>query len=102
MKKLISVVTVIYNSENLIERAIKSIIGQSSLSSIEFMIIDGNSSDRTLDIIAKYKNKIDIIVSEPDNGIYDAMNKAIRLASGSLDKFYECGRYFLYGYEEIC
>ncbi|MFV9972705.1 MAG: glycosyltransferase family 2 protein [Francisella endosymbiont of Hyalomma asiaticum] len=94
MKKLISVVTVVYNSENLIERTIKSVIEQSSLSSIEFIIIDGNSSDRTLDIIAKYKNKIDIVVSEPDNGIYDAMNKAIRLASGVWINFMNAGDTF--------
>lgn len=78
---LISIVTVVYNGEKFIESAIQSIIEQ-TYKNIEYIIVDGNSTDSTLDIIKKYDNKIDYWLSENDTGIYDAMNKGISLCNG--------------------
>lgn len=81
MKK-ITIVTVCYNSGKTIERCIKSIVRQID-DDIEYLIIDGKSTDNTLDIINKYKSKYDIkVISETDNGIYDAMNKGVKNSSG--------------------
>lgn len=79
----ISIITVSYNSEKTIEETISSVISQ-SYPFIEYIIIDGKSTDGTLDIIKKYSGKISKIVSEKDNGIYDAMNKGIKLSSGDI------------------
>ena len=76
----ISVVTVCYNAQDTIQRTIDSVLSQ-SYQDIEYIIIDGESSDDTLDIVDRYKDKIKII-SEPDNGLYDAMNKGVKLATG--------------------
>jgi glycosyltransferase involved in cell wall biosynthesis len=95
-KPLISVITVVYNGASCLEQAIKSVLNQ-DYDNIEYLIIDGGSSDETLDIIRKYEERIDYWISESDNGIYDAMNKGIRLASGVLigllnsDDWYEQG-----------
>ena len=62
------------NSEKKIERTIQSVLSQ-SYNNIEYIIIDGGSTDGTLDIVNKYKNKVSYIISERDNGIYDAFNK---------------------------
>lgn len=79
---LISVITVVYNGAKYLEETILSILNQ-SYPNIEYIIIDGGSTDGTLDIIKKYENYIDYWISEPDNGIYDAMNKGISISNGS-------------------
>ena len=77
----ISIITVSYNAVATIEKTILSVINQ-SYSNIEYIIIDGGSTDDTLNIIKKYQEKIAYWVSEPDKGIYDAMNKGIEKATG--------------------
>lgn len=94
---LFSIITVCFNSQKTIERTIKSVLEQ-SCQDYEYIIVDGESTDRTLDIIRQYKplfkGKMKLI-SEPDQGIYDAMNKGIHAASGELigivnsDDYYE-------------
>ena len=80
-KPLITVITVVFNGAGTLERTILSVINQ-SYDNVEFIIIDGGSTDKTLDIIHKYEHAIDYWVSEPDQGIYDAFNKAVSCASG--------------------
>jgi len=79
----VSIITVAYNSDQTIEDTIKSVLSQ-DFSEIEYIIIDGGSTDRTIDIINRYKDKIATIVSEPDQGIYDGMNKGVALATGDI------------------
>src|SRR5690606_12581514 len=83
MNPKVSIITVCYNAEKFIESAIKSVINQ-TYSNIEYIIVDRNSKDKTLTIIENYKNQISQIISEPDKGIYDAMNKGVEKASGEL------------------
>jgi glycosyltransferase involved in cell wall biosynthesis len=78
---LITIVTVVYNGAADLERTILSVLGQ-TYKNIEYIVIDGGSTDETLGIIKQYGQRIDYWVSEPDLGIYDAMNKGIRLATG--------------------
>ncbi len=80
-KPLVSIITVVYNGEKYLEETIQSVINQ-TYDNVEYIIIDGGSTDGTLDIIKKYEDKIDYWVSEMDKGIYDAMNKGIAVASG--------------------
>ncbi len=80
-KPLISVITVVFNGEKYLEQTIQSVLNQ-TYDNVEYIIIDGGSTDRTLNIIREYDHALDYWVSEPDKGIYDAMNKGIRLANG--------------------
>lgn len=89
-KPLVSIITVVFNGEKDLEETILSVINQ-SYPNIEYIIIDGKSSDRTIDIIHKYNSKIDYWVSEPDRGIYDAMNKGIMAATGEIIGLINCG-----------
>ncbi len=82
----ISIITVVKNNDKSIRRCIESIQNQ-SFKNIQHIIIDGNSSDNTLSIINEYKDKISIIVTEEDDGIWDAMNKGINLATGDIIGF---------------
>ncbi len=86
----ISVVTVCYNAVNDIEKTILSVINQ-TYPNVEYLIIDGGSTDGTMDVVNKYKDKIDVIVSEPDKGIYDAMNKGAKLSRGIYVQFLNAG-----------
>ena len=80
-KPLITVITVVFNGEETLEETIASVINQ-SYDNVEYIIIDGESTDKTLDIIQKYDGVIDYWVSEKDKGIYDAMNKGLSLFLG--------------------
>jgi len=77
----ISIITVCFNARDTIEETFLSVTNQ-SYKNVELIVIDGGSTDGTLEIINKYKDKISYFVSEPDDGIYDAMNKGIKTASG--------------------
>jgi glycosyltransferase len=79
----VSVITVTYNSAATVEDTIKSVINQ-DYKNIEYIIIDAISKDNTLDIVSKYKDNIDLLVSEKDNGIYDAIAKGILKATGDI------------------
>lgn len=92
-KPLISIITVVYNGEKYLEETIQSVINQ-TYDNVEYIIIDGGSTDGTVDIIKKYEDKIDYWVSERDNGIYDAMNKGIDAASGVWLNFMNAGDWF--------
>lgn len=79
----ISLITVCYNAGHTIERSIRSVLAQ-SYKNIEFIVIDGSSTDNTMEIIHKYRHKLDFFLTEPDKGIYDAMNKGIKMATGDI------------------
>lgn len=89
-KPKFSIITVVKNNEGNISHTIKSIINQ-SFKNFEYLIIDGKSSDQTLKKIYKFKNKINLLLSEKDQGIYYAMNKALKLAKGEIIVFVNSG-----------
>lgn len=93
MNQSITVVTVVYNDKENIERTIQSVLNQ-TYKDIEYLVVDGKSTDGTLDIIKKYTNQISRIISETDKGIYDAMNKAIDLANSEWIIFMNSGDVF--------
>ncbi len=86
----VSIITITYNAELYLENTILSIVNQ-SCQDFEYIIIDGNSKDSTLEIIKKYQNHIHTHISEPDKGIYDAMNKGLTLAKGDFVWFMNAG-----------
>jgi glycosyltransferase involved in cell wall biosynthesis len=79
----VSIITVCFNSEKTIEDTLKSVQYQ-TYPNIEYIVIDGNSKDCTNEIVGKYKDVVSVHISEPDNGLYDAMNKGIKLATGDI------------------
>lgn len=92
-RPLVTVVTVVFNAVCFLEETILNVLGQ-SYDNVEYIIIDGGSSDGTLEIIKKYEEFIDYWVSAPDKGIYDAMNKAVDLAAGQWINFMNAGDSF--------
>lgn len=86
----ISIITICFNAEKIIEDTLKSVVNQ-TFTDIQYIVIDGGSTDSTLDILGKYKEKIDILISEPDNGIYNAMNKGIKFVEGDYILFLNAG-----------
>jgi glycosyltransferase involved in cell wall biosynthesis len=93
MKPTLSVITIVYNNERDIERTMLSVLSQ-TYQQIEYVVIDGASTDSTLDIIKRYENRIASLISEEDNGIYDAMNKGLKLATGDYVIFMNSGDEF--------
>ncbi len=79
----ISIITVVYNGERYIEETIRSVVAQ-SYNNYEYIIIDGSSTDKTLEIINKFESSINCLVSEPDDGMYDALFKGFALAHGEI------------------
>lgn len=79
----VSIITVCFNIAGTIEDSIKSVLSQ-DYKNIEYIVVDGGSTDGTLDIINRYRDKIAKVISEPDNGIYDAMNKGLRSSTGDI------------------
>ena len=94
----ISIITVCKNAEHAIERTMLSVVTQSCFAeNIEYLIIDGASTDKTVEIIKQYTNKYPIKwINEPDSGIYNAMNKGIKLASGDYLLFLNAGDYLIH------
>lgn len=88
-----TIVTVSYNCEHFIEKTIKSVVSQ-KFKDYEYIIVDGASNDSTLSIIEQYKHCVTTFISEPDKGIFDAMNKAIMLAKGEWVVFLNAGDVF--------
>lgn len=86
----ISIITVVYNAKDLLEETIKSVISQ-SYKNVEYLVIDGGSTDGTIEVIKEYEKDISYWISEPDNGIYDAMNKGTKLAHGDYVYFLGAG-----------
>ena len=108
MPPLISVVTICYNAKNDLEKTILSVLSQ-TYQDIEYIIIDGGSTDGTVDIIHKYSERLFYWISEPDKGIYDAMNKGMDRAPGSWINFMNAGDTFcdneviknIFGYNDL-
>jgi len=86
----LSVITVVYNNARDIERTIRSVIEQ-TYPQIEYVVVDGGSTDGTVDVIKRYSDRITRWVSEPDSGIYDAMNKGLAMATGDYVLFMNSG-----------
>ena len=80
---LVSIITVVYNNDKYIRDAIESVLSQ-DYSRIEHIVIDGGSTDVTIDIIKEYRDEISVFLSEPDEGIYDALNKGIVRSHGEI------------------
>ena len=90
LNPLISIITVVLNDEKNIENTIRSVIDQEH-KNIQYILVDGGSTDLTLEIINKYKDFINVLVTEKDQGIYDAFNKGLKLAKGDLIGFVNSG-----------
>ncbi len=89
-KVTLSIITVTYNAEKYVEQTIKSVLNQ-TFKDLEYLIVDGESTDRTLEIIGRYQDKIDQMISDKDSGVYDAMNKGLQMAHGEYILFLNAG-----------
>ena len=92
-RPLVTVITVVFNGAGDLEKTLLNVLNQ-TYNNVEYIVVDGGSTDGTLDIIRKYDHAIDYWVSEKDGGIYDAMNKGIRLATGNWLNFMNSGDLF--------
>jgi glycosyltransferase involved in cell wall biosynthesis len=90
---LVTIITVVYNAGNDLAATIDG-IGQQTYPCIEYIVIDGNSTDNTAEIIKHYASVITTLVREPDRGVYDAMNKGVKLAQGQIIGFLNAGDYY--------
>lgn len=89
----ISIITVCYNRASVIQKAIESVLAQ-TYKNIEYIVVDGASTDGSMKVIESYKNRIQRIVSEPDHGMYEAINKGIRMATGDVVGLMHSDDYF--------
>ena len=89
-KPIISIITVVYNCVDLLSNTIKSVADQ-TYPNVEYIIVDGGSSDGTVEVIEKYANHISQWIREPDKGLYDAMNKGLKMATGDFVWFMNAG-----------
>ena len=94
MPPLFSIITICRNAASQIERTIESVLAQDARAQMEYLVIDGGSTDGTLEVIEKYRSQIDYFVSEPDAGIADAFNKGVRAARGRWINFMNAGDRF--------
>jgi glycosyltransferase involved in cell wall biosynthesis len=97
---LLTIITVVYNSKDLIEATLRSVSVVKD-DTIEYIIIDGESTDGTVEIISNYLSNIDLFLSEKDNGIYDAMNKGITLAKGKYVAFLNAGDKYVTNFSSL-
>jgi glycosyltransferase involved in cell wall biosynthesis len=93
MSKKVSIITVNYNDKPGLEKTIQNVLAQTS-NDYQFIVMDGGSTDGSVDVLSQYKDRIDIAVSEKDSGVFNAMNKAIRAASGEFLIFMNGGDIF--------
>lgn len=91
---LVSIITVVYNGAETLTKCLDSVLAQ-TYQNIEYIVIDGNSTDGTLNILKDYEEKLSYVISEPDKGIYDAMNKGLSFASGDYIAFLNSDDYYL-------
>jgi glycosyltransferase involved in cell wall biosynthesis len=89
----VSIITVTYNAEAVLQATLDNVLGQ-TWKDIEYLIIDGGSKDRTLEIVERYRDRLAVVVSEPDKGLYDAMNKGLDRATGEYVCFMNAGDLF--------
>ena len=92
-KPKISIITVVYNGIECIEKTILNVLKQ-TYENIEYIVVDGGSTDGTIEVLNKYSKQISYWISESDEGIYDAMNKAVTFSTGEWIIFRNCGDYF--------
>ena len=86
----LSIITVVFNGEKHIKPTIESVLNQ-TFTNYEYLVIDGKSTDQTLEMVNQYQSQINKIISEPDRGVYDAMNKGLEMATGTYVLFLNAG-----------